>query len=291
MSQILVCEAKNSIAVMLKKAKAALAAAPNLTFNEPALEARLLLEHASNKSHTWLITHDDKPLSDTQVDTFNAYLAARISGQPIGYIIGTQDFWTLRLKVAPCTLIPRQDTEILVESVLKLPLAQQAKVLDLGTGTGAIALALASEKPEWQLLGLDKIDEAVALAKENAKLNNISATFIQSNWFESIDLDDKFDLIVSNPPYVEQDSEYLNQGDLRFEPSTALSSGVDGLDDIRIIIDKAKQYMHPQGWIAFEHGCNQAQQISAYLAANGFINITTHKDYNQLDRVTLGQLG
>lgn len=290
MNNSLVCETSDSIEQLLAKAKAALAASPELSFHEPTLEARMLLEHASEKSHTWLITHNNECLPTEQIDVFNQLLSARLAGQPIAFILGTQDFWTLHLHVAPCTLIPRQDTEILVESVLQLPLPRTAKVVDLGTGTGAIALALASERPTWQVMGLDKISEAVELAKKNAKLNKLQAKFIQSDWFANVKRNEKFDLIVSNPPYVEQDSEYLQQGDLRFEPSSALASGIDGLDDIRLIINKAKDYMNKHAWIAFEHGCSQAKDIQACLATHGFVNIQSFQDYNQLDRVTLGQI-
>ena len=282
-------DASDTIEGLLDKAKTALSASSQLCFHEPALEARLLLEHAMGKSHTWLITHGDECVEVKQLTLFKQYVKERLSGKPVSFILGTQDFWSLRLNVSPCTLIPRQDTEVLVETALSLAVPEKAKVLDLGTGTGAVALALASEKPEWLLTGLDKIPEAVELAKTNAQLNKLKVCFKQSDWFSALNSDTKFDLIVSNPPYVEENNECLTQGDVRYEPLSALTSGADGLNDIRYIIEQAPLYMNSLAWIAFEHGYEQAQSIRTLLSEKGFIHAKTYQDYNNLDRVTVAQ--
>lgn len=284
-------DASDTIQGLLDKARTALSASSELSFHEPALEARLLLEHAIDKSHTWIITHCDECIEEQQLALFGQYIEERLSGKPISFILGAQDFWTLRLNVSPCTLIPRQDTEVLVETALSLAISEQAKVLDLGTGTGAVALALASEKPSWQLTGLDKIPEAVNLAKSNAESNNLKVFFEQSDWFSALKSGSKFDLIVSNPPYVEEKNEYLSQGDVRYEPLSALVSGPDGLNDIRYIIEHAPLYMNTNAWIAFEHGFEQAKSIRALLSDKGFIHSKTYQDYNKLDRVTVAQYG
>jgi release factor glutamine methyltransferase len=228
------------------------------------------------------------------VSQFEQGVNQRLAGMPLAFIIGTQAFWTLELEVDSCTLIPRQDTEILVDAALELSFASNSsssdrtKVLDLGTGTGAIALALAKERPAWNVMGVDRIAAAVALAKRNATRNGIKAAFVQSDWFSAVK-GKQFNLVVSNPPYVETNSVYLTQGDLRFEPASALSSGEDGLNDIRIIIEQSLVHLHPSGWLVMEHGAAQAQAISDLLRQQGYVQIVTKTDYNDLARVTLAQ--
>ncbi len=285
---------KVSIKMLLDSAAQAIASQADLTFQAPELEARLLFSFATTHNHAWMISHACDVVTDVikpeQLVSFNNALALRLSGKPIAFILGTQAFWTLTLKVSDCTLIPRQDTEVLVEAALVLPIPDEARVLDIGTGTGAIALALAKEKPEWQVTGLDKIAEAVALAKENAILNQLNARFLKSNWFSAISLcEEKFDLIISNPPYVETDSEYVKQGDLRFEPLSALVSGKDGLDDIRLIVAQANQFLSKGGYLMLEHGKDQGQTIARLLLKAGFIDIQCQRDYNHLPRVTVAR--
>ncbi|WP_371195249.1 peptide chain release factor N(5)-glutamine methyltransferase [Glaciecola sp. SC05] len=279
----------HSVAELLKQAESQIRRQKSLSYSAPALEARLLFEHASGKNHSWQIAHGEETVTTDLRKDFCSLLSQRLSGVPIAFIIGTQDFWSLTLAVSDCTLIPRQDTESLVEAALSLALPETAKVIDLGTGTGAIALALAKERPKWQVIGVDFVPAAVELAKQNAQRNQLSVAFLQSNWLEAVK-HLQFDLIVSNPPYVESGSEYLQQGDLRFEPDSALSSGEDGLDDIRCIIEQAYDCLLPNGYLVIEHGYTQSEAINDLLSAKGFLQITTKTDYNGQPRVTLAQM-
>lgn len=285
-----------SIQVILAWAQHCIVEQKDLTFQSPALEARLLFAHVTGKNHAWMITHAkdtiESELTNTEVNQFIQAVIERLSGKPIAFILGTQSFWSLTLKVSECTLIPRQDTETLVETALSLTLPIKAKVLDLGTGTGAIALALAKENPDWQVTGLDTIKDAVQLAQENAKFNDIDATFLHSDWFSALSSEkcqNHFDLIVTNPPYVEQDSEYVLQGDLRFEPLSALVSGKDGLDDIRLIISQSRAYLNSFAYLVIEHGKDQHKNVQALLCEAGFTQVKSIKDLNHIPRITLGR--
>jgi release factor glutamine methyltransferase len=206
--------------------------------------------------------------------------------------MGYRDFWNLRLQVSPATLIPRPETELLVEVALeKLATlsSQTVSVLDLGTGTGAIALALAQERPDIQLLAVDASTAALDIARSNAQLNQINnVSFVQSNWFSELP-SQRFDLIVSNPPYIEQNDPHLTQGDVRFEPISALASGLDGLDDIRHIIQHAPAWLNPQGWLLLEHGYNQGQAVSTLMLKRGLQNVQCLPDWAGIERVNLGQ--
>ena len=192
--------------------------------------------------------------------------------------------------MAPHTLIPRPDTELLVETALELQPATPAKVLDLGTGTGAIALALAGDRPAWQVTAVDRVEEAVALAERNRQrlgLGNVQVRV--SHWFDSLG-DERFDLIVSNPPYIADADPHLVAGDVRFEPSSALVAGADGLDDLRVIIAQAPQHLQPGGWLLLEHGYDQAAAVRALLADQGFDEVASRKDLGSHERITLGRL-
>jgi len=283
--------APGTIQRLLIDAATDIEAQQDLSYSSPKLEARLLLEYVLNKNHAWLIAHADKPITEAELSKFKHLLGERLRGKPIAYILGTQGFWNLQLKVSECTLIPRQDTESLIETVLDLSLPDNTRVLDLGTGTGAIALALAQEHPKWQVTGVDRIAEAVALAKDNARLNQLCVDFRQSDWFSVFDDSHhaSFDLIVSNPPYVAPDSEYLQQGDLRFEPLSALVAADEGFADIRHIIEHAKRFLRASGFLVFEHGHEQSETIQTLLCEAGFTEVKSHLDYNDLPRVTLGR--
>jgi release factor glutamine methyltransferase len=217
-------------------------------------------------------------------------VSRRLNGEPIAYILGYREFYGLSFKVSPATLIPRPDTETLVETALsKLPQQERVAVLDLGTGSGAIALAIAKHRPLCSVLALDASEAALAVAKNNAdRLSIVNANFLQSDWFSELGLQ-RFELIVSNPPYIEEHDAHLSQGDLRFEPVSALASGKDGLNDIRRIISDCLVYLKPQGWLMLEHGYNQAHAVSALMAEHGLVSVETIQDLSGTDRVTIGR--
>ncbi|WP_158969865.1 peptide chain release factor N(5)-glutamine methyltransferase [Paraglaciecola sp. L3A3] len=254
-----------------------------------AIDSKLLLCAALDCELIYLHTWPDKLLTSQQLNTFQSFISQRITGQPVAYLVGYRDFWSLRLKVSAATLIPRADTERLVEVALELPIPSDAKVLDLGTGTGAIALSLASEQANWTVTGLDKSADAVALAKDNATANQLPRVkFIQSDWFSAVG-QQKYHLIVSNPPYVESDSQFLSQGDVRFEPASALTSGIDGLDDIKYIVAQSKHYLLPEAWLVIEHGYQQGQAVAEIFVSNGFVDVRTEVDLDHQPRLTLGK--
>ena len=270
-----------SIAAALAEAKAALFAS-----DSAALDARLLLCHILDCPPAYLHTWPDKTLSLAQQQAYFELIAKRRDGHPVAHLLGYRDFWTLRLAVNNTTLIPRPETELLVEQALALSLPEQARVLDLGTGTGAIALALASERPGWQITGVDRIPAAVALATANQQAHQIpNVTFMHSDWFSAVE-SHRFDLIVSNPPYVEDNSEYLTQGDVVFEPRSALTAGHDGMDDIRRICAVARDYLSENGVIMFEHGFSQAAAVADCLQIHGYRQIRHFNDLANLPRVT-----
>lgn len=254
-------------------------------------EVNLLLQHVLGVNRAWLISHENDVLSVEKVTEFTALLSQRIAGEPIAYIVGQREFYGLNLKVTPDTLIPRPDTETLVEAALeRITQNRLLTVLDLGTGSGAIALAIAKNRPQTQVTAVDASSSALTIAQENANQLQISnVQFLLGNWFESL-AGKTFDMIVSNPPYIAAADPHLSQGDLRFEPASALASGEDGLDDIRMIVQQAAQYLNPNGWLMFEHGYNQADEVAKLLAEAEFIAIQHVQDLAGIARVTLGQL-
>lgn len=255
----------------------------------PRLDAELLLAHALGKSRSYLHTWPERELEAEQLERYQAAIVRRQAGEPVAYILGQQGFWSLDLEVAPHTLIPRPDTELLVETALELLPATPLRVLDLGTGTGAIALALASERGGWRVTGVDRVDEAVALAERNRQRLQLSnAEFRPSQWFSAL-AGERYGLIVSNPPYIAADDRHLGEGDVRFEPASALVSGVDGLDDIRQIIAQAPQHLEPGGWLLLEHGYDQAETVRALLAGGGFVAVESRRDLGGHQRISLGQ--
>ncbi|WWP00197.1 MAG: peptide chain release factor N(5)-glutamine methyltransferase [Candidatus Dasytiphilus stammeri] len=256
----------------------------------PKRDAEILLEFITGKSFTWLRTFDDiYILNPTDLQKLQSVLKRRMNGEPIAYITETQEFWSLSLSVSPRVLIPRPDTEILVSQTLLHLTNQVASVLDLGTGTGAVALALAVERPYSFILGVDNNQDALLLAQQNAKKLNIeNVSFIYSNWFTEIH-DQTFHVIVSNPPYIAPFDEHLQQGDLRFEPATALISKEQGLCDLKIIISHAANYLKYSGWLLVEHSWLQGKNVRNLMVNNKFKNILTYLDYSKNERVTRGQ--
>lgn len=256
--------------------------------DEANIEAQLLLMHVLGVNRAWLIAHAADDLDANSATAFEVLLQRRLQGEPVAHILGTRDFFGLALKVTPDTLIPRPDTETLVEAALE-KINGHWRVLDLGTGTGAIALAIARHAPACEVVAVDASADALAVAAENAatlQINNVHC--IVSNWFAALPAN-KFDLIVSNPPYIESNDPHLQQGDLRFEPMSALASGVDGLQDIRQIIAQAPNYLHAGGWLMLEHGYNQAEAVQQLLHAAGLQQIQTLHDLGGNPRVTLAQ--
>ena len=255
------------------------------TSDSALLDAQILLAHVLEKETVYLITWPDRDLSIEQKTAFEALIEQRINGVPVAYLTGSRGFWTLSLKVNDSTLIPRPDTEILVETALAC-CQSQASILDLGTGTGAIILALASELPNARCCGVDFNADAVKLATENALLNNINnVTFKQSNWFENVQ--GGFDVIVSNPPYIDENDQHLQQGDVRFEPLSALVAKDNGLSDIRLIASEAKNYLNDAGALMIEHGFEQGDAVRKILTALAYSNVKTIKDYGNNDRITI----
>jgi len=264
--------------------------------DSPQLDAQLLLGFALNVNRSYLFTWPEKGLTEEQQNTFNTALQKRLSGQPIAHIIGQREFWGLELNVTPDTLIPRPDTETLIEATLDLFNQKNAhhnndqawSILDLGTGSGAIALALKSELPTCQITAIDKSQAALTVAKINAEKLQLEVNFIQSDWFSAVS-EHKFSCIVSNPPYIEDNDPHLSEGDVRFEPITALTSGKDGLNDIRLIIDQAWSSLQNKGWLVIEHGYNQAEPIADLLQQKGYQNLQMHCDLAGNPRISIGQ--
>ena len=253
-------------------------------------EAELLLLHVLGRERGWLFAHATDLLDPATAEAFAALLQRRIAGEPVAYLLGRRGFWTLDLAVSPATLIPRPETERLVELALeRLPEGVPLRIADLGTGSGAIALALASERPLAQIVATDMSADALAVAAGNARQHGLAnVAFRQGSWHAPL-AGERFDLIASNPPYIASDDPHLAQGDLRFEPATALASGYDGLDDIRLIIAGAPAHLQPGGWLLMEHGWDQGEAIRALLEGAGFVEVETAQDLEQRDRVSLGR--
>lgn len=255
----------------------------------PRRDAEILLGFVTGKARTFILAFGETPLTDEQQEQLAGLLARRVRGEPVAHLIGEREFWSLPLFVSPVTLIPRPDTECLVEQALARLPAAPCRILDLGTGTGAIALALASERPDCQVTAVDLIPDAVALAQRNADhlgIRNIE--IVQSRWFSALE-GQTFSLIVSNPPYIDAQDPHLAQGDVRFEPLSALVAAENGLADLHTLIKEAPRYLLPQGWLLLEHGWQQGAAVREIFARYGWQQVETCRDYGDNERLTLGR--
>jgi len=256
----------------------------------PRLEAEWLVEHVCEFNRTEQRLNPSAELSADQLEKINELTSRRSAGEPLAYVLGEQHFWTLRLQVSPAVLIPRPETELLVERALQhLTVKSAAQVLDLGTGSGAIALAVAKERPTARVLAVDHSAAALQIARENAVLNQVeNASFLRSDWFAAIP-SQRFDLILSNPPYIAAGDPDLDALVLAHEPADALISGADGLTAIRQIVGGAGEFLRPGGWLALEHGWRQASAVRQLLESNGFTSVASHADLAGHQRVTEAQ--
>ena len=290
----------HTIQSLLTHDKAALEAALELDSGSARIEVQCLLQAVLQVNRAYLLTHPEQILGAEQQAHYAALLERRLRGEPLAYILGEREFFGLNFKVTPATLIPRPDTELLVELALQripkpLPASpcqgrsvDKYRVLDLGTGSGAIALSIAHVRPNIEVTAVDASQEALEVARENARRLDIgNVRLLRSDWFAAL-ADERFDLIVSNPPYIADGDAHLVQGDLRFEPCAALASGADGLDDIRRIVAGAKEHLHPGGWLLFEHGYDQAGRVRELLGAAGYTEVFSARDLAGIERVSGG---
>jgi len=270
----------------------AAAAAGDRSDDESAREVELLLGHALDCDRAWLYAHADDALAVETAVRFHGLLLRRARGEPIAYITGHREFWSLDLGVTPDVLIPRAETELLVEFALRrIPENAQVEIADLGTGSGAVALALARERRRARMLATDVSAAALAVARGNAERLGIgNVEFAQGDWCEPL-RGHQFDMIVSNPPYIADADVHLAQGDLRFEPRAALASGADGLDAIRAIMRGASAFLKPGGWLLLEHGFEQGAAVHDIAIAHGFVDVSTLQDLEHRDRVCVARRG
>jgi len=274
----------------LKVAELLREAAARLPGDDARHEAEQLLIHVLGVERAWLFAHATDTVDEDSRQRFELLLARRAEGHPLAYLLGRRGFWTLDLQVNTATLIPRPETELLVEQALaRLPADDMVRVADMGTGSGAIALSIASERPLATVMATDLLGPALAVAVKNAQAHGLdNVWFRRGHWYAALGAD-RFDMIVSNPPYIAAGDPHLAQGDLRFEPPPALASGTDGLDAIREIIAGAHEHLVAGGWLLLEHGWDQGEAIRALLVQAGFDEAQTVQDLEQRDRVTLGR--
>jgi release factor glutamine methyltransferase len=255
-----------------------------------AAEARVLLAHALGVSRAQLVARAERPLSPAHEQRFAALLERRASGEPVAYIVGEREFWGLALRVAPAVLIPRPETELLVERALALlPEAGEPAVLDLGTGSGAVAIAIARERPRARVVASDVRAEALEIARANARAHGAAVSFALGDWLAAVDPAERFEMIVSNPPYVASGDPHLERGDLRFEPRGALDGGRDGLDCIRRLAREARARLAPRGWLLLEHGYDQERACRELLADSGYAELQDFRDLSGHARVCVGR--
>ena len=255
----------------------------------PKRDAQILLGFVTKKTRTFILAFGETVLTEAQLSQLETLLTRRANGEPVAYLIGEREFWSLPLQVSAATLIPRPDTESLVEQALACLPNRACEIIDLGTGTGAIALALATERPDCAITAVDVVPEAVELARSNARrldIDNIDV--LQSHWFSAVE-GRRFALIVSNPPYIDSEDRHLLQGDVRFEPRSALVAGNHGLADLDTLVTLARDFLEPDGWLLLEHGWQQGEQVRQLFIEAGFVQVSTGKDYGENERLTFGR--
>jgi release factor glutamine methyltransferase len=253
------------------------------------LDAEVLLAHALSMNRTQLKTHPENVPSPERAQRYTDFIARRAAGEPVAYILGYKDFWTLRLAVTPAVLVPRPDTELLVERALALGPDGPARVVDLGTGSGAIALAIAQERPGWAVAATDLSEDALAVARSNAAMLGLGRVeFMTGRWFESV-VARRFDLIVSNPPYIAEVDPALQDPALGREPRLALTAGADGMDALKEIVRSAPHHLERRGWLVLEHGADQAAAVARELVVRGFGHVRSHRDLAGHERTTEAQ--
>ena len=256
----------------------------------PRADADALLCHLLDCRRSYLMTWPEHELDAAQQATLAGWLARRLNGEPIAHLIGEREFWSLPLKVSPATLIPRPDTEVLVEQALARLPGGPCALLDLGTGTGAIALALKSERPDADVWAVDRMPAAAALARTNSAALGLPIEVRDGSWFAPLSDAPRFAMIVSNPPYIDGTDPHLHEGDVRFEPRSALVAEEQGLADIRLIVAGAPAHLVPGGWLLLEHGWEQGALVRQLLLQQGYDQVETVRDYGDNERVTLGRL-
>jgi release factor glutamine methyltransferase len=277
------------IGEILRQQGKLLEASLNLEAGTARIEVQCLMQAVIGVNRAYLLTHPERLLSDNEYQHFRALFNRRLQGEPIAYLLGMREFYGLDFKVTPATLIPRHDTELLVELALQRT-PQNACLLDMGTGSGAIALSIAHARPDVEVVAVDASPAALDVARENvARLNVLNVKLLQSDWFAAL-AGKKFDLIVSNPPYIAVNDFHLGQGDVRFEPLSALVSGVEGLDDIRRIVRDAPAFLHTGGRLLLEHGYDQATHVRQLLEQAGFIEVASFSDLSGIERVSMGRI-
>jgi release factor glutamine methyltransferase len=253
------------------------------------LENRILLCEATGLTRVQLITQGDRPLTPDEAARLDELVARRLRGEPIAYIVGKREFFGLDFQVGPAVLIPRPDTELIVELALERLPDNTPRLLDMGTGSGAIAVAVAHTRPDADVTALDVSPDALAVAQANAAANGARVRFLESSWFDALAASDTFDVIASNPPYIAAGDEHLAQGDLRFEPVGALTDHADGLSALRIIIAGSPRHLVPGGWLLLEHGYDQAAAVRALLLDAGYTDVQSWQDLAGIERVSGGR--
>lgn len=285
----MIAEADVALGVFLDGAAERLAAALGLDRRSARLEARSLAAHGLGVATAWLVAHDRDPLSGPEVARLAGLMARRAGGEPVAYIVGEREFFGRPFRVGPAVLIPRPETEQLVEVALeRLPAGAGVRVLDIGSGSGCVAITLALERPDWQVTGVDVSQDALAVAQENALSLKAAVEWLAGDLFDPV-AGRRFHAVVSNPPYVAAGDRHLEQGDLRFEPRRALAAGPDGLDVIRRLAGRAAAHLEPGGWLILEHGWDQAEPVGRLLADAGFEAVFNERDLAGQARISGGR--